>query len=145
MKIIVASMQKHFADAFRIRTNVFIGEQNVPPHEEIDDLDCEVPILVAYNDQNQAIGTARIIEKNEQIVKIGRVAVSLEARGKGVGKELMKACIEYISKHLNSTEIKLDAQLTAQKFYETLGFVSYGDIFKDAGIDHIAMVKKIDR
>ena len=145
MKIIIASIQKHFADAFRIRTNVFIGEQSVPAHEEIDELDCYVPILVAYNDQNQAIGTARIIEKSEKIAKIGRVAVSLEARGNGVGRELMKACIEYISKHLNSAEIHLDAQLTAQKFYETLGFVSYGDIFKDAGIDHIAMIKKLDR
>ena len=29
MEIVLASTQKHFADVFRIRTNVFIGEQHV--------------------------------------------------------------------------------------------------------------------
>lgn len=144
MNIILATKQKHFADAFRIRTNVFVGEQAVPVHEEIDDLDCFVPIFVAY-DNEVAKGTARVILKNDDVAKIGRVAVTKEFRGDGVGRELMLEVIQYVIENTNVSEIQLDAQLTAVKFYETLGFTSYGDIFKDAGIDHILMKYVIQR
>lgn len=144
MNIILATKQKHFADAFRIRTNVFVGEQAVPVHEEIDDLDCFVPIFVAYENE-VAKGTARVILKNDDVAKIGRVAVMKEFRGDGVGRELMLEVIQYVIENTNVSEIQLDAQLTAVKFYETLGFTSYGDIFKDAGIDHILMKYVIQR
>lgn len=145
MKVVLAATQKHFADAFRVRTNVFVGEQKVSANEEIDELDCFVPIFVAYDEQDQVLGTARIIEKEKNIAKIGRVAVSQEARGKGIGSRLMEHCIEYITEQMSVTEIRLDAQLRAVKFYEALGFKSYGEIFDDAGIEHIAMIRKIER
>ena len=69
MNVILATNQKHFADAFRIRTTVFIGEQSVPVQEEIDDYDCFVPIFIAYEDE-KALGTARVIIKNKDIAKI---------------------------------------------------------------------------
>lgn len=144
MNVILATKQKHFADAFRIRTNVFIGEQAVPVHEEIDDYDCFTTIFVAY-ENNIALGTARIILKDEEVTKIGRVAVIKEARKQGVGKLLMLETMKYIEEQTAATKICLDAQLTATKFYETLGFTSYGEVFKDAGIDHIAMVYHIER
>ncbi len=144
MNVILATEQKHFADAFRIRTNVFIGEQAVPVHEEIDDYDCFTPIFVAYED-DFALGTARVILKNEEVTKIGRVAVTKEDRKQGVGKSLMLEAMKYIEEQTMATKICLDAQLTAAKFYETLGFTSYGEIFKDAGIDHIAMAYHIER
>lgn len=142
MEVIVAKVQKHFSDAFRIRTNVFIGEQHVPVHEEIDDLDAFVPILVAYDGEN-ALGTARLIETKEGYIKIGRVAVLKEARGKGVGRSLMLAAIDYIQKETQLKQIKLEAQISAQGFYESLGFEAYGEIFVDAGIDHISMKRNI--
>ena len=129
MEIVLASTQKHFADVFRIRTNVFIGEQHVPAQEEIDELDQFVPILVAY-EGDMALGTARVIETKEGYAKIGRVAVLKEARQKGVG---------------SVNQIKLDAQIGAQKFYESLGFIAHGEVFLDAGIDHISMVRFIKR
>ena len=48
MEIVLASTQKHFADVFRIRTNVFIGEQHVPAQEEIDELD-QFAMMVRMN------------------------------------------------------------------------------------------------
>lgn len=144
MKVVLAETQKHFADAFRVRTNVFVGEQNVPANEEIDELDCSVPIFVAYDEQDKVLGTARVIQKNEEVAKIGRVAVSKEARGKGIGRDLMKHCIDYITTQMSVKEIRLDAQLKAVKFYKTLGFQSYGEVFDDAGIEHIGMMRKIE-
>ena len=144
MNVILATNQKHFADACRIRTTVFIGEQSVPVQEEIDDYDCFVPIFIAYEDE-KALGTARVIVKNEDIAKIGRVAVLKEARKKGVGKNLILEAMSYIKGQTTAKEIQLDAQLTAVKFYESLGFTSYGEVFKDAGIDHVAMTYPISR
>lgn len=144
MEIVLASTQKHFADVFRIRTNVFIGEQYVPAQEEIDELDQFVPILVAY-EGDMALGTARVIETKEGYAKIGRVAVLKEARQKGVGRALMMAAMEYIEDKMSVNQIKLDAQIGAQKFYESLGFIAHGEVFLDAGIDHISMVRFIKR
>lgn len=144
MNVILATEQKHFAEAFRIRTNVFVAEQGVPAHEEIDAFDEWVPIFVAYENE-AAMGTARVILKDNKIAKIGRVAVIKENRGHGVGKELMSVVINYITENTHAIEIQLDAQLTAIKFYETLGFTSYGDVFKDAGIDHMSMKYIIKR
>ena len=144
MNVILATNQKHFADAFRIRTTVFIGEQSVPVQEEIDDYDCFVPIFIAYEDE-KALGTARVIIKNKDIAKIGRVAVLKEARKKGFGKNLMLEAMSYIKGQTTAKEIQLDAQLTAVKFYESLGFTSYGEVFKDASIDHVAMTYPISR
>lgn len=138
MEVMLATTQQHFADVFRIRTNVFIGEQNVPPGEEIDMLDRIVPILVAYEGDN-ALGTARVIEMPEGYAKIGRVAVAKEVRKSGVGRALMEAAISFIKNETKAEYIKLDAQISARKFYESLGFIAYGEIFLDAGIDHIAM------
>lgn len=142
MTVILATKQKHFADVFRIRTTVFIGEQSVPVQEEIDDYDCFVPIFIAYENE-KALGTARVIVKDHDIAKIGRVAVLKEARKKGVGKALMLEAMKYIKEETTAKEIQLDAQLTAVKFYEGLGFKCKGEIFKDAGIDHIAMTYPI--
>ena len=53
--------------------------------------------------------------------------------------------MSYIKGQTTANEIQLDAQLTAVKFYESLGFTSYGEVFKDAGIDHVAMTYPISR
>ena len=99
---------------------------------------------IAYEDE-KALGTARVIIKNKDIAKIGRVAVLKEARKKGFGKNLMLEAMSYIKGQTTAKEIQLDAQLTAVKFYESLGFTSYGEVFKDAGIDHVAMTYPISR
>ena len=106
MNVILATNQKHFADAFRIRTTVFIGEQSVPVQEEIDDYDCFVPIFIAYEDE-KALGTARVIIKNKDIAKIGRVAVLKEARKKGFVKNLMLEAMSYIKGQTTAKEIQL--------------------------------------
>ena len=37
----------------------------------------------------------------------------------------------------------LNAQLQVENFYTRLGFVAKGDVFQEAGIDHVRMVKCI--
>ncbi|KPQ28038.1 MAG: putative acyltransferase [Halomonas sp. HL-93] len=116
-----------------IRRVVFIDEQQVPQDEEWDGQDPACRHFVAYlNDQ--PVGTARLLPDGH----IGRVAVLAEARGSGIGGQLMAAAIA-CAQRLGHPQVALSAQLHALAFYERLGFTAHGDIFMDAGIPHREM------
>ena len=121
---------------FALRRVVFIDEQGVPEHEEIDDLDPLSLHLLAV-DAGTPVGTARIYIA-DGIAKIGRVCVLKSHRGKGLGAALIRAALE-VSKGKANTA-KLGAQLHALGFYEALGFTATGPVYDDAGIDHRDMV-----
>ena len=121
---------------FALRRVVFIDEQGVPEHEEIDDLDPLSLHLLAI-DAGTPVGTARIYIA-DGIAKIGRVCVLQSHRGKGLGAALIRAALE-VSKGKANTA-KLGAQLHALGFYEALGFTATGPVYDDAGIDHRDMV-----
>jgi len=70
--------------------------------------------------------------------KIGRMAVSQSMRGQGIGRDLLDALVAE-AKQLKFEEVSLGAQLAAVSFYERAGFMAYGDVFLDAGIDHRMM------
>ena len=70
--------------------------------------------------------------------KIGRMAVSQSMRGQGIGRDLLDALVAE-AKQLKFEEVSLGAQLAAVSFYERAGFMAYGDVFLDAGIDHKMM------
>jgi ElaA protein len=126
-----------FAQCMTIRRVVFIGEQNVPEEEEIDDLDAGALHFLAEQD-GVALGTARVLFKGAA-AKITRVAVLREARGLGVGAALMT----YIERAVPGRDFVLDAQMHALAFYERLGYVAEGDVFMDAGIPHRHMRKRL--
>lgn len=136
MNIIVATKQEHFVDAFRIRARVFVGEQQVPVNLEIDEYDHYASIFVAYS-EGRPLGTGRVVIKGNK-AKIGRVAVVKKNRGSGVGSQIILAIINYL-KDRHVQEVQLGAQLSALKFYEKLGYKAYGEIYSEAGIEHIMM------
>lgn len=76
------------------------------------------------------------------MLKVERVAVLKEQRGTGAGRGIMEA-IEAEARKSGYQGMKLGAQLHARKFYECLGFQAQGEIYLDAGIEHVDMVKKI--
>jgi predicted GNAT family N-acyltransferase len=123
--------------AFEIRHSVFVQEQNVPSSLEKDADDAHAFHILACLD-GEPVGTARMVTRGES-GKIGRVAVLSKARGKGVGKMLMKA----LEKHALSgglRELCLDAQVQVVPFYENLGYTVCSGEFLDAGILHKKMI-----
>jgi ElaA protein len=72
--------------------------------------------------------------------KIGRVCVLAEARGTGLGAQLMQAAVTRFRSVPGVTKVKLGAQTHALGFYERLGFTAIGPEFDDAGIPHREMV-----
>jgi predicted GNAT family N-acyltransferase len=120
--------------ALDIRREVFCREQGVPEGEEMDGLDDACRHYLARLD-DEPVGTARtrILAGGE--AKIERVAVRAPFRALGIGHVLVKRLIA----DLGPSPIALNAQLRTVGFYQRLGFKAEGEIFLDAGIDHVRM------
>lgn len=132
----VAKTQKEIIDNFLIRGEVFIKGQNIDWDLEFDGLDGDSILFVCYlNDK--AVGAARLLGN-----KVGRVATLVEYRKQGVGNALMKY-IEVYAKENKIKILKLNAQLYVKQFYLNIGYIPEGDIFLEAGIEHIKMSKEI--
>ncbi len=129
-------------DCLAIRYDVFVVEQNVPVELERDELDATALHFLGRVD-DVPTGTARIVVKDDT-GKIGRVAVLKAARGNGLGTALVRTCLDELRKTPGVMRAALGAQLDALGFYERLGFVAYGDVFDDAGIDHRMMELRFD-
>lgn len=125
--------------AFRIRNNVFIKEQNVEREIEYEFEDQAVHYLLLIDGKAVSTGRWRITESG---IKLERFATLKRERNKGYGKIILDHILRDV-KPLN-LRIYLNAQLTAIKFYETDGFVICGDIFEEAGILHKQMEFKKD-
>ncbi|WP_340673171.1 GNAT family N-acetyltransferase [Brevibacillus agri] len=131
-------------DALAVRKAVFIDEQEVPADLEIDEHDqpgSGTVHFVAYNEQ-QPVGASRLRPYEPGVGKIERVAVLKDERGTGLGRQIM-IVMEEAAKELGFDSLKLNAQTHAQRFYEKLGYEPHGDVFDEAGIEHIAMVKAL--
>lgn len=137
-----ASSDKQLQDALAVRKAVFIDEQKVPAELEIDEHDqpgSGTIHFVAYNEQ-QPVGASRLRPYAPGVGKVERVAVLKSERGTGLGRQIMIA-MEQTATELGYANLKLNAQTHAQRFYEKLGYEPHGDVFDEAGIEHIAMVK----
>lgn len=125
---------------------MFIEEQGVPEHDEIDDKDPVCVHFLALPDAasplGDAYGTARLFPTPEGKAKAQRVAVQKSARGHGVGRALM-AALEDEARARGFNEVVLGAQLSAVSFYLPLGYEPYGGVFDDAGIPHRMMKKRL--
>ncbi len=72
---------------------------------------------------------------------IGRVVVQKNERQYKYGYDIMKASIEAIKKHYNTTEIRISAQTYLKRFYNNLEFKEVGEEYLEDGITHINMIK----
>ena len=139
LTIIEALTPAEQAACFAIRIEVFCREQKVSRDLEFDGLDGDCRHYLARRG-TQALGTARVRPLGEDIVKFERIAVSIRHRGQDIGRALMDRAIDDAIAG-GAMSGKLNAQVSAGGFYEKLGFVGYGDIFMEAEIEHIAMIR----
>ena len=134
---IICDYKSHTEDICSIRYEVFVDEQNVPEELEIDGLDNEAKHVLAFVDE-VPIGTGRILSDGH----IGRLAVLKKYRGHGAGKLSMKELMKW-AQDMNLENVWLSSQWHAHSFYLDLGFVCVGEIYEEAGIDHIKMFRSL--
>jgi len=124
-----------------IRFEVFVDEQHVPPEVEMDDRDPHCVHFLAFVG-DRPIGTARIdLAKSG---KVGRLAVISEFRRRGIGAALMESCHDVARRH-GLESVWCNAQIVAEPFYRSLGYVAEGAKFEEAGIAHRRMTNRISR
>lgn len=127
--------------AFDVRKKVFVDEQGVPEHLELDEHD-ETAIHFIVEKDGKTIAAARLRELETGIGKVERVSVIKEQRGNHLGVLIMEHVETYARKH-GWQKLKLNAQVHAIPFYEKLGYVITSPEFLDAYIPHRAMEKLI--
>lgn len=121
----------------RIRYSVFVEEQGVPASLEVDPWDpLSIHALAFY--QEEPIATGRLLPDGH----IGRVAVLKSMRHKGFGTRIMERLIR-AARQQGHNQTEISAQCHAVCFYRRLGFREEGQIYQEAGIDHIKMVKPL--
>ena len=126
-----------YQDALAIRTTVFVNEQGVDPHLEVDANEDLCTYFVAY-EAGLPIGTARLLPEDYGY-HVQRVAVEKAYRHHGVGKALLEA-MQAFAKEVQAPEIRLGAQVQALGFYKALGYTPTDKPeFMEAGIRHREM------
>jgi predicted GNAT family N-acyltransferase len=128
------------AAALALREEVFCGEQGVSLAEERDGRDEEALHLVVVDD-GVVVATCRLLVEGTT-VKLGRMAVSRTRRGLGLARALITEA-ETQARALGAKRMALAAQLNAQALYDRAGYDAYGDVFLDAGIEHVMMAKTL--
>jgi predicted GNAT family N-acyltransferase len=123
-----------------LRHRVFCVEQGVPKREEIDGRDGEALHLVAVAD-GRVLGTCRLLFA-ERTVQFSRLAVDPAARRMGLATRLLREAEREARAH-GARRIVLHAQTYARELYVAAGYEEHGQRFVEAGIEHVAMEKRL--
>jgi GNAT superfamily N-acetyltransferase len=107
-----------------IRFAIFMQTRH-PEGVEVDTRDNEYVHAVAFDEQNKAIGTGRLLPDGT----ISRMAVVTEWRRRGVGSAMLDALVEEARKR-GYAAVKVVAPMQAMEFYRSRGYVPDGKIEK---------------
>jgi ElaA protein len=122
---------------YALRARVFVVEQACA-YQDIDELDLQSRHVWAEAD-GRIVAYLRIIPAGAKYAElsIGRVVTAPEARGVGLGRELMTRGLALAG----DAPLRLGAQAYLERFYTELGFVRASDIYDEDGIPHIEMTR----
>ncbi|WP_434120976.1 GNAT family N-acetyltransferase [Salinicoccus roseus] len=140
MEIKVADNNIMYNQCLEIRKRVFVEEQNVPMDREVDEYEDTATHILLIDDE--PIGTVRYRPTSDDMIKVERMAVLPEERGRKLGFKLMEFVHDHARQH-GYTRAKLGAQVHAIDFYKKLGYTVSSDEFEDAGIPHVYMEKAL--
>ena len=126
----------------KLRTDVFFLEQKID-ETELDDRDRE-PATRHYwiaDDLGTAAYLRTLVDSEAEHLDahriVGRVVVREDRRGEGLSQKLLA---EVLSRH-GTEAMMLHAQAYIAPLYAKFGFVAFGDVFEEAGIQHQSMYR----
>ena len=139
---------------FALRHDVFVIGQDVPVDLERDEYDDRADHALAARD-GVVLGTGRLVSGRigedgvlvpgtaGTVGTIGRMAVADAARGTGVGRALLDLLVARAQER-GLPSVELHSQLHACGFYERAGFTPFGEVYVEAGIEHLCMRRELD-
>lgn len=124
------------------RQEVFMVEQKVS-YQDADNYDQKALHLWAEDDTGDVLAYCRIFPEGVKYpeASIGRVLTTKNARGKGLGKQLVAFAIECIENRFSAKHIKISAQDYLLKFYTDFGFKDTGKKYLEDTLPHTEMVR----
>jgi len=109
------------------------------------DRDKETLHVLGYQDDT-LVAYLRILAQGQSYddyISIGRVAIAEQARGSGLGHELMTEALNLCQQYFPKQDIKISAQEHLLSYYQNHGFEQVSKMYLEDDIPHIAMVKKV--
>ncbi len=138
LQVLLATWEQDSAAIRAVRNAVFSVEQGISETLDFDGRDHDCVHVLARVGEGEIIGTARMLPDGH----VGRIAVHKEWRGQGVGTRLVEHLTE-VARDRGFAEIHLHSQVQAVAFYSRLEFEACGDMFMEAGIEHVLMVRTL--
>lgn len=127
-------------DALALRCRVFILEQG--PYQDPDRADKHAWHLLGYDGARRPMACLRVVDPGAKFAEpaIGRVVTAPEARGQGLGRELMQEGLARCRVVWPGRAVRISAQAHLQPFYGALGFAAASGEYLEDGIPHIEML-----
>ncbi len=129
-------------EIMQLRVAVFVVEQQCA-YAELDVYDryAETRHFSGRDERGQLTAYARLLPPGLKFAEssLGRFVVKGEARGKGVGHELLSTALDFIQKEWPKNAVRIHAQEYLQQFYARYGFARISDVYLEDGIPHVEM------
>lgn len=127
-------------EALKLRQEVFAVEQDCV-YQDVDGLDQQA-IHIACWDQDTLLAYQRCLPPGLQEAEstLGRIVVAPAARGRDLGRELVRRGINHNLQRWPGADIRIHAQAHLEKFYRELGFVSDSAPYLLDSIPHLEML-----
>ena len=127
-------------DAVKLRNEVFVTEQGFV--NEFDDTDRYCEHYIMYDSDTPVAVCRTYISDECGCSVIGRVAVTKDKRGRGLGRSLISFAEDHL-REKGEQKVILHSQSTASGFYSSLGYSAFGEEDEDEGVPHIWMEKHL--
>lgn len=142
MQLIRPVLKSELAAVFQLEQTIF-GEHSYPDFFFRQGLDCwPEHFLVAVDGRGELLGYLLCAQSGDpECMWILSVAVSEQARGQGIGKQLIQQVLTQLPPQVKRVDLTVDPHNPAQGLYQRLGFVDSrfeADYF-GAGADRLVM------
>lgn len=126
--------------ALKLRSAVFVVEQNCV-FQDLDGSDQQAVHLLGWR-ADDLLAYARCFAPGIQYAEasIGRIATRLDARGTGLGHQLVEQALALVRSSWGPQPVRIGAQARLKDFYRRHGFVDTGIDYVEDGIDHVEML-----
>lgn len=119
----------------QVRYRVFVCELRVDPRSEFDGLDERAWHVLACDAQGNPIGSGRLCRNGE----IGRIAVLMEHRNKGLGSEITRTLLR-LAKKKSLSDVFMKPELADLAKFSDCAACPVGPVFMEEGIPHQQLV-----
>jgi ElaA protein len=128
-------------DALALRCRVFVLEQG--PYLDPDGIDRHAWHLLGRNERGVLEAYLRLVDPGVKYTEpsMGRVITSPEARGTGLGRQLVAEGVARCLALWPGQGMRISAQAHLERFYGEWGFERVGEPYLEDDIPHLEMIR----